>query len=298
MAGVVLQPTPAPGWDVSAWLNGDPGSLGHHRGKVVLIGFFQPECPGSREFAVPLFQRWSALYGDREDVTVVLVHSVFEDSGYRTPERLREFIGANGISFPVGIDAHDGANDSIPVTMHHYHAGGTPHIAIVDKEGMLRFSHFGTFDPEPVEAFIERLQDEAPYALNVTYGSTPGGKRNPRAPESPLSGSYAFKTGSATGICGALIPGQEVDAELTVHRDAIDIEFLQPFLGLDELEVSYDGKTGRIEGESNGATGPRGMTVFRLEGTLNEQARPAELEFELTLLDGKCTIPGRARSAP
>jgi hypothetical protein len=52
--------------------------------------------------------------------------------------------------------------------MKRFETGGTPHVAIVDGKGDLRFSHFGRFDPAPVERFITRiLEDEAEEARNI-----------------------------------------------------------------------------------------------------------------------------------
>lgn len=47
-----------------------------------------------------------------------------------------------------------------PITMRRFRTGGTPHVAIVDQQGRLRFSHFGAFDPTVVERFIDRLLGE------------------------------------------------------------------------------------------------------------------------------------------
>ena len=297
MAGVVLQPAPAENWEVSAWLNGDPGSLYDHRGRVVLIGFIQLWCPGSQEFSIPLFQRWSELYGDREEVTLVLVHSVFEGHDQQSPERLREFIRESGISLPVGIDAYDHVNGRVPVTMRRYEAGGTPHLAIVDKEGLLRFTHFGTFEPEPTEGFIERLLEEPPGGFG--RGSERVAHADQSRPTSgpSLSGTYVFRSDLATGVCAALIPRMEVSAELHFYRDAIDLEFARPFLGVGALEVDYDTRTGRIEGEG----APPNATsdaVVHLEGMLDREADPPALEFELSFLNGKCAVPGQAQREP
>jgi len=302
MAGVVLQPVPAEDWAVSAWLNDDPGSLYDHRGRVVLIGFVQLWCPGSQEFSIPLFQRWSELYGDREEVVLVLVHSVFEGHEQQSPERAREFIHQSGISLPVGIDAYDDQGKDAPVTMRRYEAGGTPHLAIVDKEGLLRFTHFGTFEPEPTEGFIERLLDEPPGEGSRGSEKVVHAERSRPTPGTGLSGTYVFRSGQATGACASVIPRLEVPAELLFYRDAIELEFAQPFLGLGALEVQYDARTGRIEGESvPRSAAPGGLVsdaVLHLEGTLDREADPPELEFELSFLNGKCAVPGQAQREP
>ena len=51
-AGVLLQPYESPEWDVSTWINGDPGPLRNQRGRVVVIEFFQLWCPGCKRFSL------------------------------------------------------------------------------------------------------------------------------------------------------------------------------------------------------------------------------------------------------
>jgi thiol-disulfide isomerase/thioredoxin len=302
MAGVVLQPTPAPDWEVSAWLNDDPGSLRDHRDQVVVIGFFQLWCPASREFSIPLLQRWRALYGDREDVVIIFVHSAFEGHDYQTPERLGEFISDNGILQPVGIDAYDDADKQVPVTMRRYEAGGTPHLVIVDKEGMIRFTHFGMFSPKPIEGFIERLVEEPAGSFGRMFAAAPRTEQVRPQVDTTLSGAYLFKTDRATGVCASMIPSMEVPAELRVYQDTIDIDFIEPLLGMGALEVVYNAETGRVEGGGDRAAAAQGGPVtnqdMRLEGVLDGDAQPPELEFELSLLDGKCAVEGRALGEP
>jgi len=159
--GVVLQDIEAPEWQVSEWINGDPARLEDNRGKVVLIEFFQLWCPGCNRFSIPLFNRWDEKYGDRDDVLIVSIHTVFEGHDVQNPGRLRQFVHDRGIRHPVGIDAYDPKDPKgTPITMRRFETGGTPHVAIVDKHGKLRFSHFGDFRPEVVESFIDRLLKE------------------------------------------------------------------------------------------------------------------------------------------
>ena len=79
---------------------------------------------------------------------------------YQTEDRLRDFIREKGIRHAVGIDAYAGETDETPITMRRFRTRGTPHVVIVDKQGRIRFSHFGSFDPEPVETLIEILLEE------------------------------------------------------------------------------------------------------------------------------------------
>jgi hypothetical protein len=162
LAGALLQPKPAPEWQIKAWFNDNPGQLSGLRGKIVLLHFFQLWCPGSNSFSIPLVNRWNETYGQREDVVVVSIHSPFEGFDYQTTDRLREFIKEAGMVHHVGIDAYESPDDAIPITMKRFEAQGTPHIVIIDREGKIRWSHFGWFDALPVEAFLDRLLEEKP----------------------------------------------------------------------------------------------------------------------------------------
>ncbi len=159
-AGTVLEDREAPEWKISQWLNGDPGQVTDHQGRVVLIDFFQLWCPGCNNFSIPLFQRWDEKYGDRDDVLIISIHSVFEGHDVQTPQRLRDFILKKGITHPVGIDAYDPRDQETPISMKNFEAEGTPQIAIIGKNGMLRFNHFGRFDVATVEGIIDRLLKE------------------------------------------------------------------------------------------------------------------------------------------
>lgn len=128
----------APELYVSEWINSDPGMLRDMSGKVVIIEFFQMWCPGCNNFSIPLIAQWEERYNDRKDIEFLSVHTVFEGHKYQTPEALKGFVREKGIRHSVGIDAY-GEDSSLPITMGKYRTGGTPCIAIIDKEGNIRF---------------------------------------------------------------------------------------------------------------------------------------------------------------
>ena len=287
-AGVVLDPKPAPQWKVSEWLNSDPGELSDQRGKIVLIHFFQLWCPGCNEFSIPLFQRWEEKFGSRDDVVIVSIHTVFEGHDVQTPDRLRSFLEEKGIRHPVGIDAYPAPGSEIPITMDRFETGGTPHVAIVDKKGLLRFTHFGHFDPEPVEAYIERIlsekknfssrinsrnkdrrgsgssatdrgnprrgQAQAPPATKPVPEPEAGAKsdaqaKSPGERDSSVSGSYKLRFEQLANSCGDPAPPLEVITQIAVYDDRIVAKFSRAFLSLREVTASYDARTGDIFAE-------------------------------------------------
>jgi hypothetical protein len=268
---------------------------------VVVIGFFQLRCPASRTFSIPLLQHWRALYRDREDVVIVLVHSVFTEHEQQSPSRLRAFLRETGIVHPVGIDAYDGAQDDVPVTLRRFEAGGTPHLVIVNRDGMVRFTHFGIFAPGPVEALIERLLEEPRGTFGRMFAAAPSAEASRSQPDRGLSGAYVFRTDPATGACANWVPASEVPAELRVFHDTIEIEFIRPLIGMGAMEATYHPETGRVEGagvrEIDARGGGASDRVTRLEGVLDRDAEPPEMEFRLSFLNGKCAVEGRARGA-
>ena len=149
----------APEWVISEWINNPGLTLEGLRGKVVIIDFFQLWCPGCNKFSGPLMAKWTRQYGDRKDIQLVGIHTVFEGHSQQTPKRLRQYVKEKNITYPVGVDDHV-SNQRLPETMIRYHTRGTPEMAIIDKKGKVRFQHFGSFNPGVVEKLINTLLNE------------------------------------------------------------------------------------------------------------------------------------------
>ena len=149
----------APEWVISEWINSNGLTLEGLRGKVVVIDFFQLWCPGCNKFSGPLMKKWDRQYGDRQDIQLVGIHTVFEGHSQQTPKRLRQYVKEKNITYPVGVD-YQAANQRLPETMIRYHTRGTPEMAIIDKKGKIRFQHCGSFNPVVVEKLITTLLNE------------------------------------------------------------------------------------------------------------------------------------------
>lgn len=155
-------PRPAPAWDIAEWLNGAPATVGDFTGKVVIVEFFQLWCPGCKKFSIPLLKHWQRKFAKQiaaGDLTIVSIHTVFEGHDYQNPKRLRAFIKEKEIRHLVGIDRHkDGA--FLPETMRRYGTRGTPEMAFIGKQGMVRFQKFGGFDVDDAETLLQELLSE------------------------------------------------------------------------------------------------------------------------------------------
>jgi thiol-disulfide isomerase/thioredoxin len=148
-------------WDIAEWINGPGVTLSELAGKVVVVEFFQLWCPGCKSFSLPLMRQWEEVFANEiasDRLVMLSIHTVFEGHDYQNNKRLRKFLKERGIQRLVGVDRHSGSE--IPETMKLYRTRGTPEMAIIDKRGIIRFQHFGGFDPEPVQRFIHQLLDE------------------------------------------------------------------------------------------------------------------------------------------
>jgi thiol-disulfide isomerase/thioredoxin len=277
-AGVLLDPKQAPDFQVREWVGEDPGSMTRLRDKVVLIEFFQLWCPGSNAFSIPLFDRWEELYGGREDVVLVSIHSVFEGHEYQTDERLREFIRQNGIERTVGIDALPAGGEGTPETMKRFGALGTPHVVIVDKEGDIRFSAFGPFDIVPVEAFIDRLLGEGQTAFGRAQVQAPA-----ETPDLALSGSYVLTLEQTSMTCGRPTVPFTVGADVEVFPDTVRVEFSQSYMDFDRLTLHFEprDKSFLIRTRRRAMMKDGGVTLsVDVTGRFLDGPIPPELELE------------------
>ncbi|RDH82225.1 MAG: alkyl hydroperoxide reductase [endosymbiont of Escarpia spicata] len=157
--GALANGRTAPEWDISEWINGDGTTLASLKGKVVVIDFFQLWCPGCNSFSVPLMAKWEQQFADEiaaGNLVMLSIHTVFEGHDYQNPKKLRAYLKQKNIQHLVGIDRHiDG--DEIPETMKRYRTRGTPEMAIIDKDGHIRFQRFGSFDPASGAQLINKL---------------------------------------------------------------------------------------------------------------------------------------------
>ncbi len=158
----------APEWDIAEWINGPGTSVSELGGKVVVVEFFQLWCPGCKSFSLPLLKRWENTFAREitdKRLVMLSIHTVFEGHDYQSAQRLRGFLKERGIKRLVGVDRHRNGNE-IPETMRRYRTRGTPEMAIIDKQGNIRFQFFGGFDSKPVEQFIHKLLNE-PHQVSI-----------------------------------------------------------------------------------------------------------------------------------
>ena len=149
----------APDFDVSKWINGEETSINDLNGKVVIIDFFQLWCPGCNTFSIPLMHEWEEKYQQQiksGKLKIMSIHTVFEGHNIQTLTALKIFLKVRGITHLVGNDRLL-PGQTTPETMKRYQTRGTPEVAIIDKNGIIRMQEVGFFDVDSAEQLINRL---------------------------------------------------------------------------------------------------------------------------------------------
>lgn len=136
---------PAPGLDLSDWVNGEGITLDDLRGRVVLLEFWAAWCPVSRKL-VPLVKELHAEYAD-EGLVIIGVHT-----GSRADEA-PPYISEHDIQYFVGFDM-DGN------TQRAYNITGYPNVYLIDREGILRFANINK-SPSNIEYAVTKLLAES-----------------------------------------------------------------------------------------------------------------------------------------
>ncbi|SHF16063.1 Peroxiredoxin [Microbulbifer donghaiensis] len=149
----------APEISASAWLNTEePLSLRALRGKVVMVHAFQMLCPACVMQGTPQASAVAECFVD-EPLQVIGLHSVFEHHRVMGVEALRVFVHEFRLAFPIAVD-QAAENSAVPVTMQKLALRGTPSVVLIDKQGLLRFSHFGRLSDMQLGGMIGQLLAE------------------------------------------------------------------------------------------------------------------------------------------
>ncbi|MGH3132511.1 MAG: cytochrome c biogenesis protein DipZ [Gaiellaceae bacterium] len=188
---------PAPEFrGIERWLNtphGEPRSLAELRGKVVLVDFWTYSCINCLR-TLPHVKAWDRAYRSA-GLTIVGVHSP-EFAFERVPENVRSAVQRLGIAYAVALD-----NDF--ATWRAYRNQYWPAKYLVDRNGRVRYVHFGEGAYDETERWIRRLLGESLQVLPTSLADrTP---TTPRTPETYLG--YA----RLDRFAGAVTPDREDD---------------------------------------------------------------------------------------
>lgn len=117
---------PAPDFELPD-LNGSTYRLSEYRGNIVVVDFWSAECPISRDYD-DYFNEFVERFGSQEDVVLLAIDS----NSYDNANVLEHALETRDLDFPVLRDRGNEIADK-------YDAKTTPHVFIVDENGMLRY---------------------------------------------------------------------------------------------------------------------------------------------------------------
>jgi len=132
------------------WVNTKPLSLEALKGKVVIVDFWTFSCRNCIN-TFPHLKEWHKNYSD-DGLVIVGVHSP-EFRFERDIGNLKEAITSHGIEYPVVQD-----NDFR--IWNAYNNQYWPSKYLIDKNGVIRYTHIGEGAYEETEDWIVRLLEE------------------------------------------------------------------------------------------------------------------------------------------
>jgi cytochrome c biogenesis protein CcdA/thiol-disulfide isomerase/thioredoxin len=145
---------------IEGWLNSEALTLERLRGRVVLIDFWTYSCVNCLR-TLPYVTDWDARYRD-SGLTIVGVHSP-EFAFEREEANVRENAEKLGIAYPIALDNGFG-------TWSAWNNQYWPAKYLIDREGHVRYYHFGEGEYAETEQAIRQL-------LTARGGALPGASK-------------------------------------------------------------------------------------------------------------------------
>lgn len=280
----------------NVWINSERLTAERLRGRVVLVDFWTYSCVNWLR-TLPYVRAWEERYRDRGFVVVGAHAPEFEFE--HEVENVQCATRRLGVGYPVVID--NGFTIWRAFENHYW-----PAVYLVDREGEVRFHHFGEEAYEETERAIQQLLgvEEATVRVDIaglfeaanpdTLGSPEtylGSARGERRSD-PDPGRLALNHWSLTGAW--LVGGEAavLDAaagSLRYRFQARDLNLVlappAPAAAV-RFSVRLDGRApGDAHGLDIDAAGEGTISEPRMYQLVRERAEVAERDFEITFLD-------------
>ena len=133
------------------WLQGGPLAMAELRGRPVLIDFWDYTCLNCLR-TLPYLKEWHKRYKDL-GLVIVGVHAP-EFSFAHNAEHVRRAVASEGLEYPIVVDNEYAVWQA-------YANRYWPAKYLVDREGKLRYYHFGEGAYDRTEAAVQTLFREA-----------------------------------------------------------------------------------------------------------------------------------------
>ena len=147
---------------IESWINSEPLTFEEQRGKVVLVDFWTYTCVNCIR-TLPYLKAWHEKYADKGLVIVGVHTPEFEFEKDR--DNVIEATEGFGLEWPI-------AQDNDFKTWRAFNNRYWPAKYLVDKDGLIRYTHFGEGAYEETELWIRGLLEEAGVDLSDVSAST------------------------------------------------------------------------------------------------------------------------------
>jgi cytochrome c biogenesis protein CcdA/thiol-disulfide isomerase/thioredoxin len=193
---------------IAQWLNSEPLTLAQLRGKVVLLDFWTYSCVNCLR-TLPYLTKWDETYRDA-GLVVLGVHTP-EFAFEREASNVRKAVADLHVRYPVALDNDYGT----------WTAWGNrywPAEYFIDRQGHVRFVHFGEGEYEQKESVIRTLLAEPGLPAPVAGAIEDQTPDQPQTPESYLGYERVNRL-----VGSPVVPDVEAPYELpeTVPTDAL-----------------------------------------------------------------------------
>lgn len=176
--------------NIAAWINSDPQTIENLKGKVVLLDFWTYSCINCQR-TQPYLNAWYDKYKD--DGFVILGVHAPEFAFEKVTENVEKAVVDASIKYPVALD-------NSFATWQAYENRFWPAKYLIDKDGQVRYTHFGEGDYAETEETIQVLLKESGQTVsdkieaNLSSGTSVRGQ----TPETYLGYERAERFANAT----------------------------------------------------------------------------------------------------
>jgi cytochrome c biogenesis protein CcdA/thiol-disulfide isomerase/thioredoxin len=252
---------------IDRWVNSKPLTLASLRGKVVLIDFWTYSCINCLR-TLPHVKRWAATYR-RAGLVVVGVHTP-EFAFERVPANVERAVASLGVHYPIALDNGYGT----------WSAWGNqywPAKYLVDRQGHVRYAHFGEGEYQRSEDVIRTLLAEKALPRPVSASIPDQTPTELLTPETYLGSDRIDRF-----VGSRLVSGREAD--YSIPRVIPQSSFAYGGRWTVEKERSVAGRDARLRLSFHankvflvlGANGRTGIVQVRVDGRSLKTVRVTE----------------------
>jgi cytochrome c biogenesis protein CcdA/thiol-disulfide isomerase/thioredoxin len=226
--------------NIAEWINSDPLTIKGLRGKVVLIDFWTYSCINCQR-TQPYLNTWYDKYKD-DGCVIIGVHAP-EFAFEKVTENVRRAVVDASIKYPVALD-----NDF--ATWRAYQNRFWPAKYLIDKDGQVRYTHFGEGDYAETEKTIQELLKESGKSITekIETERSASSAAGEQTPETYLGYDRGERFASAAQFIGDQPVDYALASELKEHEWSlggqwqINDESSQSLSGESKLKLNFSAK--------------------------------------------------------